>query len=428
MPAPKLKLKAIKCTQCGGSVELRGGHKVKSIVCQYCGTCMDAKDEFKALYKFENRKKPFSPLKIGKKAKLRGVNYIVIGIIQYEQREDGEVYRWLEYLLFSQTHGYVWLCLEDGHWTLIHEVKDLPDQPVAISMPRKSSFTVRGKTFKTFECSSAAITYVEGELTWQAKKNEKIRYLDAICPPYLYSIEKRGVEQEYFWGEYIPHSEIEEAFKVEVYAPVGVYSCQPSNVSPIFAGIGKGAMVAAIISLLAYFLISSNGTTVLSDTLSSKVFADGAASKVFRVNKPNTLYGIKLRVLGLKNQWAYYDIKATDKKGDTKYFQMPSSVSYYEGYEGGEYWSEGSTEVTGYFKIPDKGEFKLSLEGEGGSGESPSSSFRHSTRLILTKGARLGHYTLLWFFICLALSTIYIIRITTFESQRWNDGDEEDDD
>ncbi|MFZ5952684.1 MAG: DUF4178 domain-containing protein [Candidatus Rifleibacteriota bacterium] len=427
--AAKAALKSIKCTQCGGSIEIHGGHNVRSIVCQYCGSCMDTKDQFKVLHQFLNQKRPFMPLKIGAKGKLKGVMFTTIGVLQMEEREDGEVYRWLEYLLFSPTHGYVYLCYEDGHWVMIHEVKDLPETDVDMAMPRKASFKVRDKSFKVFESSGAEVTYVEGELTWQARAKEKVRYVDAVCPPYMYCIEMRGSEQEFFWGEYIPYTEINESFKISSFEPTGVFSCQPFVVSPLFESASIGAVAAGVIALFMYFVISSNGSLVFAQKFNSNLFADGDVSKEFKVNEPGRLYGIKVHTPSLKNSWSYYDISVIDKAGDNKYFDMPTALSFYDGYEGGEYWSEGSTEVTAYFKIPETGEFKLSMFGEGGTGEQPDPQFKLSnTTVEIREGVRQGHYTLSWFFICLLLGTPYVFRYFSFEAQRWADGDDDEGD
>ncbi|NCB39560.1 MAG: DUF4178 domain-containing protein [Erysipelotrichia bacterium] len=425
----KPALRSLKCTQCGGSIGLRGGHNVRSIVCQYCGTCLDTKDNFKVLHQFLNQKRPFMPLKIGASGKLKGILFTVIGVIQYDEKEDGMTYRWLEYLLFSLTHGYVWLCYEDGHWVMTYEVKDLPETDVQLISPRKTAFTVRNKKFKVFESSGAQISYVEGELTWQAKQNEKIRYLDAVCPPYMYSIESRGTEQEYFWGEYLTAETIKEAFKIETPDPTGVFPCQPLAASPIFATFSKVSAVTAIAALVLYFFITSSGSPIIRQNLGAATYTDGAASKEFKAGPDDGLYRITVHTPSLKNAWSFFDLKVVDKNEDTQYFTMPADLSFYEGYEGGEYWSEGTTEVTSYFKMPEAGEFKLNVEAEGGTAETPQPNFSMSTvQVEIRKGVRLGHYTLSWFFICLLLAAPYVIQAMRFENARWNDGDDEDDD
>ena len=426
-----LKLRKLSCTQCGGSIELRGGHNVRSIVCQYCGSCLDSKDQFKLLHKFLNQKRPFMPIKVGATARLRGVQFTTIGVIQYEQKEDGEIYRWLEYLLFSHTHGYAWLCYEDGHYVLMHEVKDLPETPVEIVSPRKTKFTVRDRTFKVFESAGAQISYVEGEMTWQAKQGEKIMYMDGVCPPYMYSIEMRGQEQEFFWGEYISTSEISEAFRIEDIQPVTVFCCQPFAANPTFAAMSQGALLSAGLALLMYFFISSSGTPVMQHKFGNQLFTEGETSKEFKVEAPGSLYGISVNTPNLKNAWSFFDVKVVDQKEENQFFSMPTALAFYEGYEDGEYWSEGDTEVVSYFRIPESGDYKLSVAGEGATGESeqPSPDFSlGNVNVSIRKGIRLGHYTLAWFFTCLLLAFPYCFMALSFEQKRWQDDDDEDDD
>ncbi len=422
-------LKTLKCTQCGGAIALRGGHNVRSIVCQYCGSCLDSKDQFKLLHQFLNQKRPFMPLKIGASGKLKGVQFTVIGVLQYSEREAGEVYTWLEYLLFSPTHGYVWLCFEDGHWVMMHEVKDLPETPVEMVSPRKTRFKVRDKNFKVFESSGAQISYVEGELTWLAKQNEKILYLDAVCPPYLYSIEMRGTEQEFFWGEYLSVQEVNEAFRIESFEPTTVFACQPFAASPLFEAFSKGALVAAMVTLVIYFLISSNGSLIMQHRFGNQLFVDGETSKEFKVDKPGSLYGITVDTPNLKNAWSFFDVRVVDRDETNQLFTMPTVTSFYEGYEDGEYWSEGDTEVVSYFRIPETGEFKLAVDGEGGTGEEPAPGFNAgSVNVTIRKGVRLGHYTLTWFVLCLLAAAPYVVRYLRFEQARWHDDDDDEDD
>jgi hypothetical protein len=426
----KQQLQQLKCTQCGGSIEIRGGHNVRSIVCKYCGACLDSKKEFAVLHQFLHQRKPFMPLKIGLRGKLKGINFVVIGVLQYEQREAGEVYRWLEYLLFSHTHGYVYLCYEDGHWVMMHEVKDIPETEVDVVMPRKSKFEVRGKTFKVFECAAAKLTYVEGELTWQAKQNEKISYLDAVCPPYLYSIERRTSEREYFWGEYLSAAEISEAFKVECIQPSTVFSCQPFICSPLLEAISKGALIASLFSLLMYFFISTDGSRVAAQAFGKEVFSDGAVSEEFIIDDPEALYGVTVRAPHLENSWSYFDLRLLNAQQTEEFCTIPLEVSYYSGVEGGEHWSEGSREETSYFQLPEAGNYRLEIEGEGNRGETNQSRpdfFLPQTAFEIRKGVRLGHHTLAWFFISLLIAAPYFVRLYMFENKRWND-DEEDDD
>jgi len=176
-------------------------------------------------------------------------------------------------------------------------------------------------------------------------------------------------------------------------------------------------------------MISTNGSLVLKKNFNSKVFKDGQTSKSFNVKKANKLYGIRIYTPSLQDKWAFFDVKVVDKAEKVKYFDMPTSLSFYDGYEGGEYWSEGSTEVTSYFKIPEKGEFKLTMAGEGGSGSTAAKSFSLPNTIVeIREGVRQGHYTLIWFFLCLFASVPFFAVKFGFEASRWSDGDDDEDD
>lgn len=289
---------------------------------------------------------------------------------------------------------------------------------------------MRDKTFKVFESSGAQISYVEGELTWQAKQSEKIRYLDAVCPPYMYSIEHRGSEQEFFWGEYIAQADINEAFKIESIEPGSVFACQPFSASPTVEAMSKGALIAAALAFVMYFMITSNGQLVMRHTFTNKVFNEGEISSEFNVDQANSLYGITVSTPSLRNAWSFFDVRVIDKAETQQLFTMPTSLAFYSGYEGGEYWSEGDTTVESYFRIPETGDFKLAMDGEGALGESeaPQPQFNMSNIMVqIRKGVRLGHYTLTWFFLCLLGAAPYYVRMIMFEQKRWADEDEDED-
>lgn len=124
-----------------------------------------------------------------------------------------------------------------------------------------------------------------------------------------------------------------------------------------------------------------------------------------------------------------FDLRVLNSAETEEFCAMPAEVSYYHGVEGGESWSEGSREETVYFRVPEAGNYKIDIEGEGNRGETnnpdPNFSLR-SVSIEIRKGVRLGHHTLAWFFISLLLAAPYFVRVYRFEKKRW--GEDEDDD
>ena len=79
-------LKSINCTACGAGLDVLGGGRVTTHVCAYCGTQLDALDNYRSLQKFDQLNRPDSPFAIGMRGTLWGVDYTVIGTLQHEER------------------------------------------------------------------------------------------------------------------------------------------------------------------------------------------------------------------------------------------------------------------------------------------------------------------------------------------------------
>ncbi|MGI9507513.1 MAG: DUF4178 domain-containing protein, partial [Geminicoccaceae bacterium] len=78
------EIKAINCTSCGATLDVLGGHRVRSLTCGYCGSVMDRHADFKLLQEYRDRPdRPITPLAIGMQAMLKGVSFTIIGMIQY---------------------------------------------------------------------------------------------------------------------------------------------------------------------------------------------------------------------------------------------------------------------------------------------------------------------------------------------------------
>lgn len=219
------KKQSIQCTSCGAPLTLHGGgHKIQSLTCEYCGAVLDARKKYAVLSKYSEHKEPYySPLKLGDQGKLQGVEFVVIGIVEWLAGLD----RWIEYQLYSPTHGYVWLEYSLGHWTFTRRVRSLPDKHVW-SLTTKETFVANQRSYVFFSKYSAEITYVAGELTWVARVGDKTTLAEGIDPPYGYLVEYQKKETEYYFSEYIEAPIVEEAFDVKgKMKPAKMHSLKP---------------------------------------------------------------------------------------------------------------------------------------------------------------------------------------------------------
>lgn len=420
------RLRSINCSQCSAPITLLGGHKVLSITCSYCGSELDAKDEYKLIRKFDQRARPVTPIELGMTGKFKGVEFTVIALVQYRTTDN---YGWLEFALYSPTHGYAWLEQVDNHFLFSRRTRDLPGTPPRPQI--KSTFKVHGRTYSMFEHYTASIIYVEGELTFIARKGDRVRTSEAISPPFIYSIERTAYEEEYVLGEYIDPQEVYAALNIgeDVGKRYTVHPAQPYVPSPFISGLSKSGLyfmpvVALILLVILWF---GWGNTILQTRFDTRMFhqdrpGSQPQSKVFQVKDAGKLLELKMHS-PLNNAWAAYDIQV--HKGAKPVFSMAKQLSYYSGYDGGEYWSEGTRSASAYFKVPDTGEYKLVIKAQGGSGRSRRPPPTH-LRVTVNEGIVVSRYFFCLFVVlALAFAAKWVGR-WRFESRRW--GDTEDDD
>jgi hypothetical protein len=117
------------CPKCGGHLELRAPGASVSVVCQYCGSVLDAKDpRHQKLSDHDANVKnmPAPTIPIGRRGTLDGVQWENIGFLRRRVVYYGVSYLWSEYLLYNPFHGFRWLVESDGHWNLLKTIPQVP--------------------------------------------------------------------------------------------------------------------------------------------------------------------------------------------------------------------------------------------------------------------------------------------------------------
>jgi len=434
----------IKCPQCSGQLTLQGGQQILSITCHYCGSVLDTHNNFKVLSKFATTKFSIFPFKIGSKCTWNGVGFILIGIVQYVQKDEWGSYPWVEGLLYSPTHGYLWLIYENGHFVIGRECKTrASNEPKSLSQVEifKDYLDVDGTSYRIFEIGTAEITFVLGELTWVAQPRDKIEYLDAIAPPHLYCIEKSKSEQEYFKGEYVSGPDVFAAFGLEDKSqPEGVYACQPLKVSPTVEGISFAGKLYALITffLILWFAAHYSGHTIYSESLPLKPDPGwtennpniAETSYKFSANETSNLMTFKIYA-PLSDAWAAFDVGIVDAAGNEITGFFPD-ISYYSGVEGGESWVEGSRSTTSYFQLPAPGEYAFNISYEGGTGETEGGLGALDVSVAISENVKTTRYLLACFGIMFIFGLSRWLHKYQFERNRWKDYyedlEDEDDD
>ncbi len=283
-----MQVKSIQCSNCAAPLSLHGGgHRIRSLTCEYCGAVMDVRKDFALLGQFKDQHQPVSPLTLGAEGKIKDIHFVVIGMIEYRSNYGD---RWTDLHLFSETHGYAWLSYQLGHFTFTRRVRILPDRDMKKLSPR-STLRVRGEAYKFLEAYQAEIIYVSGELTWVANLGDTTVLRDSIAPPFMFSLEETENEQEYHLTEYIDPDVIKKSFELSFDTHRSfVHPAQPFK-APIRKALSKASLIPMGISLLIIFFISflNMGNTVFSERITQQQISGGIYIGDFKVTNAKHL-------------------------------------------------------------------------------------------------------------------------------------------
>lgn len=428
-------LKSINCTACGAGLDVLGGGRVTTHICSYCGTVLDALDEYQALQKFDLLNRPDSPFKIGMSGNLYGVDYKIIGILEHEERWGARRWSWVDHQLFSPTHGYAWLTLEDGHVTFSRRYRKpvswLSEAQVELAEHRPTR-RAGGQLFKYYETSTSSVIFAEGEFTWAPRKGEKTTTVSAISDQAMLSFSQTRQEQEIYHTVYLTPAELRNGFTLQDrLAPRGVHALQgfkggKNSVFLMLSGLAAGTISV----VLAFYMMVQNGTEVIPTQRLNPHHLP--ATFPFEVSLPGRLMRIDIRG-NAQNSWGYLAVELEDPEGEVL-FESGRTVEYYSGRDKDGSWSEGDNRASLAFFPPVAGTYQLTVDLEESEAWSGNGSYASRKITELELGLREGVSSGFWLII-LALGFgiiggLPLLRRYLHHKKRWHGSDwvDEDDD
>ena len=255
----------VNCTSCGAGLDVLGGGRVLVHVCPYCGAELDAQDDYKVIAKFEGMKRPDSPFRIGMNGAIHSTEYTVIGTLEYTEHWRGQTSRWVDHQLYSPTHGYAWLTLEDGHLVFTRRYR----RPVWMSVKRVETAdappTVRidGQTYRYYETSDAKITFAEGEFTWAPRLGDKVTTVTAMSDDAMLGFSETGGEREVYRSTLLDREQTAAAFGVTDLPPAqGLHPLTPYS-GPNDGFLRKVALICMVACVALAMLFDTRKNSVV---------------------------------------------------------------------------------------------------------------------------------------------------------------------
>jgi uncharacterized Zn finger protein (UPF0148 family) len=434
----------LNCPKCAGPLELRAPDKTERVTCPNCNALLDVNQgQLKFLKALE---KPwFEPaIPLGTVGEVPEGKMTVIGTMARSVTIEGTQYFWGEYLLYNPQVGFRWLVNSDNHWNYVYAVP-----PGEVQEGAKYA-TFRGKSYKIFQDAQCKVEGVLGEFYWKVESGEMVRGVDYVSAPYMLSKEvstvyvsdsknpskpKRATgEINWSLGTYIPVDKIEKTFGVTGLA-------RPSTVAPNQPYLHKWIykywlLLIAIALVIGFISLVASGSTreVYTQTVTMQPLPNEDGTQVF-FSEPFELAARRnIRIAAespVQNTWVYLEGDLiNDETGLVQSF--PIDISYYQGVEDGESWTEGSQKDSATTSSMPAGKYVLRLEGQWEKWQLP-------TTVNVTVEQNVTHgFNLIIVLIVLSIGPIAMLfNHVHFERKRWSesmfsgssdDSDDDDDD
>ena len=171
------KFYSIKCTNCNAPLDILGGGRVATITCKYCKSLLDLNNDYKVLAQFQSKHRPSSKLQIGMRGFVRGIEWVIIGMIEYVSNDSANERR-LDFFLYSKLYGYAWLTEEDEALYFTRRIRDFSVYTWESKGKPNAIFYDGGHYIQKEEPYFMYADYIEGELSWIAKHGDVSEFTD----------------------------------------------------------------------------------------------------------------------------------------------------------------------------------------------------------------------------------------------------------
>lgn len=427
----RAEVAAVSCPSCGAGLQALGGGRVVLQVCAHCGAAMDAVENYRLLKTFAHRQRPETPFQLGMQGQILGTGWTVIGILGWAEAHNGQSWNWTDHQLYSPTHGYAWLTLEDGHLILTRACREAlaPAWLTSLAVEaaeHRPDLRARGRTYRYYETSDARISYAEGEFSSRVMVGDWVQSLCFLSSDEMLTLTQSGPAREVELSTWLPQGETWASFGLTPQEPIWrVHPLQPYRPWRDEVYLTRVGGAVAVASCLLGIVLLGQGEAI------RPVVQPGTGPLVLEAELPITrAQGLaQLQVsTDLMNAWSGVEVEMTAPDG-TPIFQMSRDLGYYEGYEDGEHWSEGDQTLSITFRPTVAGDYALAVNvSEGGTGDASDGSPIRSMRLAAWQGQASSFWMWLVFIAALPVAAAALIRQSLHDMARWRGSDWSDED
>lgn len=351
-PKTRPVIRELKCPKCGSPIK-QFSPDAQTLVCPACHSTISEGEEGLKVTSGSKLPQPRVPIRVGQRINFENVKYFVLGRVVYQgwdPEDTSDTWSWNEWLLGSDDGRLLWLSLDEHGLILYNKLRiRAPFDP-----NRDSLIPVgEGKTARVTERYPARVMGAEGELTWQAKRGDKLTMVEGMGVGAYYSIQVTPSEIEIHEGKKLNPAALEAMFGKEA-----AQALKPSF--SIMQELGFVCFGFAVVALIIAFRLMFTGDRLTQQTINLSPAQEYSFNVNFRY--PGRPAIVKLTLMnGLPvNTFAEIDV-VVDAPDESETYISLQEFWNEEGYEEGEYWQESYTSGTDYFVPYQSGEHVVTV-------------------------------------------------------------------
>jgi hypothetical protein len=176
-------------------------------VCGACHAQIDCStDTAVVLQKQEQIERVLTTLSLGDTGTIDGVKCEVIGFTKCREIDSDESSQWVEYLLFSERRGFLWLVEADGRWDRIKVLDEWPEQRSATAV------ALRGEVYNKLYQYGAEVIYAAGAFNWRVAVGDRVRIVDYARDGAKLTAESSDTEIVWSSASQVPADQVRQWF------------------------------------------------------------------------------------------------------------------------------------------------------------------------------------------------------------------------
>ncbi|QET03316.1 DUF4178 domain-containing protein [Cupriavidus pauculus] len=166
----------LACPHCGSSIAYRAG-TANFVICSSCHSEVDCTTSTAlVLAKHEEVEALRTSLAPGDVGTIDGKPYTVLGLLQCTDNDDEETSTWVEYLLFNEDAGLLWLVEQDSGWDRVRVLDVWPKQSGA------NEVTFEAKPYRKGFTYESEVLYAAGTFNWRVQAGDKTQLTEYGSP------------------------------------------------------------------------------------------------------------------------------------------------------------------------------------------------------------------------------------------------------